>query len=123
VLGDIFGLPLESGSQSQKSSLFPWDGAGFASSSSHLVPLGSDRAIVDQVDTRLRHFSDGPRESPVGLSRPGSAPATSPLLSGGPLLYPEVGDDNFAFDGGLEFAKSVSILHNLTSPHRKPANE
>ncbi|TRM60286.1 Rec8 like protein-domain-containing protein [Schizophyllum amplum] len=85
---------------SQRSSFFPWDHAGFMSSSgAPLLPgEGSDKISVDQVSIRLpgRNSSLGPRDASLGGSLPGSAvggPGGSAIaFSPGP-----VGDD-FRFE-------------------------
>ncbi|KAF9044550.1 hypothetical protein BDZ89DRAFT_1059027 [Hymenopellis radicata] len=79
-----FGLDVEepgSQSQSQKSSLFPWDNAGFLSSSSGvgLPEGGSDRVNVERADVRIRGSSvSRTREDSLVPSQSGSGVAMSP---------------------------------------------
>ncbi|KAL1741877.1 Rec8 like protein-domain-containing protein [Schizophyllum fasciatum] len=74
---DFLGAREEFNISSQRSSLFPWDHAGFMSSSgAPMLPgEGSDKISVDQVSVRLpgRNSSIGPRDGSIGGSLPGSA--------------------------------------------------
>ncbi|KAJ7293565.1 hypothetical protein C8J57DRAFT_1269366 [Mycena rebaudengoi] len=75
VLGSNFDIaPLQPVSGSQKSSLFPWDNAGGASSSvGGFGPLGgSDQISVDRAEVKMRGSSLSRRESSLVPSQAGS---------------------------------------------------
>lgn len=96
--GFTFGTHDAEGGSSQRSSLFPWDNAGFASSSSGLLRRGgSEDVVADKAEVRLRGSSLSRRESSLVPSHAGSggiglSPARLPKNS-------DVIEDDFAFDG------------------------
>ncbi|KAF8898747.1 hypothetical protein BD779DRAFT_1666537 [Infundibulicybe gibba] len=73
-VGFGFDLGGEKAGSSQKSSLFPWDHAGAANSSSvgNIGFLGSDNMQVDQAEIKLRGSSQSRRESSLVGSQMGS---------------------------------------------------
>ncbi|KAF7320350.1 RAD21/Rec8 N-terminal domain protein [Mycena kentingensis (nom. inval.)] len=78
---------------SQRSSLFPWDNAGGASSSAGgFGPLGSDRISVDRADTKLRGASASRRESSLVPSQHGSVDGLQISEKGSQMV------DDYAFD-------------------------
>ncbi len=94
-----FGLDVEepgSQSQSQKSSLFPWDNAGFLSSSSGagLPDGGTDRVSVERADVRIRGSSvSRTREDSLVPSQAGSV-AMSPGFDKGLQM-----EEDYRFQG------------------------
>ncbi|KAF8922569.1 hypothetical protein CPB85DRAFT_60827 [Mucidula mucida] len=110
-----FGLDVEepgSQSQSQKSSLFPWDNAGFLSSSSGagLPDGGTDRVSVERADVRIRGSSvSRTREDSLVPSQAGSV-AMSPGFDKG-LQMEE--DYRFQVDAGEDRSQNESQKSDL----------
>ncbi|PBL01128.1 hypothetical protein ARMGADRAFT_412161 [Armillaria gallica] len=86
LVGGQFGIdpsPEEPLTQSQRSSLFPWDNAGVFSSSSGGGGLadGSDRISVDRADIRMRGSSVSRRESSLIPSASATGLGLSPSVA------------------------------------------
>ncbi len=86
LVGGQFGIdpsPEEPPTQSQRSSLFPWDNAGVFSSSSGGGGLadGSDRISVDRADIRMRGSSVSRRESSLIPSASATGLGLSPSVA------------------------------------------
>ncbi|KAJ7103545.1 Rec8 like protein-domain-containing protein [Mycena belliarum] len=101
--GSIFGsnfdiAPQAPPSGSQRSSLFPWDNAGGASSSVGGGPLGSDHISVDRAEVRMRGSSLSRRDSSLVPSQTGSVVEALEFSPNKGSLG--VGED-YAFDGTI----------------------
>ncbi|KAJ6604638.1 hypothetical protein DFH09DRAFT_316557 [Mycena vulgaris] len=98
VLGSHFDIaPQLPPSGSQRSSLFPWDHAGGASSSAGGGPMGSDRISVDRAEVRMRGSSLSGRESSLIPNQGGSAVDALEFSPGLAKSSQAVGED-YAFD-------------------------
>lgn len=101
------GRNVEVKTDSQKSSLFPWDNAGLSSSAAGApFDIGSDRISIGRDDIRLKDTPTGRnsgRESPLVRSQ-SSGPGT---LGFSPGLFGKTGsqiNDSFQFDGWYAIA-------------------
>ncbi|KAL1719459.1 Rec8 like protein-domain-containing protein [Schizophyllum commune] len=122
---DFLAAQAEFNISSQRSSLFPWDHAGFMSSSgAPMLPgEGSDKISVDQVSIRLpggRNSSIGPRDGSLGGSLPpsvaggpgGSAIAFSPGPVGEDFRFDVDAVQKEAFESQLTDANLITLERN-----------
>jgi meiotic recombination protein REC8 len=105
------GRNVEVKTDSQKSSLFPWDNAGLSSSAAGApFDIGSDRISIGHDDLRLKDASTGRnsgRESPLVPSQTGTfgfSPGT--LGKTGSQI-----NDSFQFDGWYAIARNTHLAH------------
>ncbi|KAL1706223.1 Rec8 like protein-domain-containing protein [Schizophyllum commune] len=122
---DFLAAQAEFNISSQRSSLFPWDHAGFMSSSGAPMLPGeaSDKISVDQVSIRLpggRNSSIGPRDGSLGGSLP---PSVAGGLGGSAIAFSPgpVGED-FRFDAQKEAFESQLTDANLITLERNSFN-
>ena len=126
---DFLAAQAEFNISSQRSSLFPWDHAGFMSSSgAPMLPgEGSDKISVDQVSIRLpggRNNSIGPRDGSLGGSLP-------PSVTGGPggsaiAFSPGPVGEDFRFDGkdcSFVGEEEIDTIHCTVDAVQKEAFE
>ncbi|KAI5835570.1 hypothetical protein K523DRAFT_411473 [Schizophyllum commune Tattone D] len=122
---DFLAAQAELNISSQRSSLFPWDHAGFMSSSGAPMLPGeaSDKISVDQVSIRLpggRNSSIGPRDGSLGGSLPpsvagglgGSAIAFSPGPVGEDFRFDVDAVQKEAFESQLTDANLITLERN-----------
>lgn len=108
------GRNVEIKTDSQKSSLFPWDNAGLSSSAAGApFDIGSDRISIGHDDLRLKDASTGRnsgRESPLVPSQT-SGPGTFGFSPG---AFGKTGshiNDSFQFDGWY----AITLVHTPCS--------
>lgn len=109
------GRNVEVKTNSQKSSLFPWDDAGLSSSAAGApFDMGSDRMSIRHGDLRLKDISTGRnsgRESPLFPSQ-NSGPGTFGFSPGTLGKTGSQINDSFEFDGWYAIAAvHASLIH------------
>ena len=120
------GRNVEVNTDSQKSSLFPWDNAGLSSSAAGVpFDIGSDRISIGHDDHRLKDISTGRnsgRENSLVPSQ-NSGPVTFGFSPG---AFGKTGsqiNDSFEFDGWYAIAPVHTMLIHVCSSSRQPSAE